>query len=68
MRGKPWGYLLASVGLVKFSTLGLAVSLMAVNMLRSGVRVSPVELAVFPCMALVGVIMTARLLVSVRKA
>lgn len=68
LRGKPWGYLLASVGLVKFSTLGIAVSLMTVNMVRRGVAISPVELAVFPAMAFAGVLMTGMLLVSVRKA
>ncbi len=59
---RPWGYLLASVGLTKFLTLGIAVSLMSLNMVRVGVPVSPVELVIFPGMALAGVVMTVVLL------
>lgn len=68
LRKSPWGYLLASVGLVKFSMLGMAVSLMAVNMVRNGVAVSPVELLVFPAMSLFGVAMTVVLLLGVSPA
>ncbi len=62
LRREAWGYLLASVGLVKFMTLGIAVSLMSLNMARLGVPVSPVELVVFPGMALACVVMTVILL------
>jgi len=62
LRRKPWGYLLASVGLTKFLTLGVAVSLMGLNMARVGVPVSVVELVIFPGMALAGVVMTVILL------
>lgn len=62
LRRKPWGYLLASVGLTKFLSLGIAVSLMGLNMARVGVPVSPVELVIFPGMALAGVVMTVILL------
>ncbi len=65
LRKKPWGYLLASVGLVKFTTLGIAVSLMALNMLRSGVTVSPAELAIFPAMALAGLVATVALISNI---
>jgi len=37
LRRKPWGYLLASVAVLKGLTMALAVSTMAVNMARSGV-------------------------------
>jgi hypothetical protein len=37
LREKPWGYLLASVALMKGITMGLAVSTMAINMARRGV-------------------------------
>jgi len=67
LRRRPWGYLLASVGLIKFTTLGVAVSLMGANMARSGVSVSPVELAVFPVITLVGIVMTAAQLANVRE-
>ncbi|GAP06438.1 hypothetical protein ATHL_01292 [Anaerolinea thermolimosa] len=66
LRQSAWGYLLASVGLVKFLTLGTAVGLMALNMARVGVPVSPIELIVFPAMALVGVGMTILLLKHIK--
>jgi len=67
LRRKPWGYLLASVGLTKFTTLGVAVSLMGLNMARVGVPVSAVELVIFPVMALAGMAMTVVLLKHVRE-
>jgi hypothetical protein len=67
LRCHPWGYLLASVGLTKFLTLGIAVSLMGLNMARVGVPVSIVELVIFPGMALAGVVMTVILLKHVRE-
>jgi hypothetical protein len=67
LRRHPWGYLLASVGLTKFLTLGIAVSLMGLNMARVGVPVSIVELVIFPGMALAGVVMTVILLKHVRE-
>lgn len=66
LRRQPWGYLLASVGLTKFLTLGIAVSLMGLNMARVGVPISTVELVIFPGMALAGVVMTVILLKHVR--
>lgn len=41
LRRQPWGYLLASVGLTKFLTLGIAVSLMGLNMARSACPSTP---------------------------
>lgn len=67
LRRQPWGYLLASVGLTKFLTLGIAVSLMGLNMARMGVPVSVVELVIFPGMALAGVVMTGLLLKHIRE-
>ncbi|GIV65262.1 MAG: hypothetical protein KatS3mg046_522 [Bellilinea sp.] len=65
LRRSSWGYLLASVGLVKFLTLGTAVSLMGLNMARVGVPISPVELIVFSSMGLAGIITTFILLKNV---
>ena len=67
-RRSAWGYLLASVALVKFLTLGLAVTLMGLNMARVGVPVSPVEMGIFGTIALLNGIMTALMLRSVRPA
>ncbi len=66
LRRKPWGYLLASVGLLKFLTMGIAVSLMGLNMARVGVPVSMVELTVFPALALANLVMVALLLKNIR--
>lgn len=65
LRRSAWGYLLASVGLVKFLTLGTAVSLMGLNMARIGVPISPLELVIFSGMALAGIITTILLLKNV---
>lgn len=65
LRRSAWGYLLASVGLVKFLTLGTAVSLMGLNMARVGVPISPLELVIFSGMALAGIITTITLLKNV---
>ncbi len=62
---RAWGYLLASVVLVKGFTLGIAVSAMAVNMIRAGVQVSIVEVTMFPALTLIGIGMTATLLRNV---
>ena len=67
LRRQPWGYLLASVGLLKFLTLGIAVSLMGLNMARVGVPISLVELIIFPGMAIAGIVMTIILLRSIKE-
>jgi hypothetical protein len=67
LRRNAWGYLLASVGMMKFLTLGIAVSLMGLNMARVGVPISVVELGVFPSMALINVVMTIVLLRNVES-
>jgi hypothetical protein len=65
LRRSAWGYLLASVGMMKFLTMGIAVSLMGLNMARVGVPVSAVELGVFPVMALVNLGMVVVLLKNI---
>jgi hypothetical protein len=68
LRRHPWGYLLASVGMLKFLTLGTAVSMMGLNMLRVGVPVSAVELVIFPLIALANALMTWVLLKHIDPA
>jgi len=68
LRRSAWGYLLASVGMMKFLTLSIAVSLMGLNMARVGVPVSMVELGIFPTLAIATVIMTIRLLRNIDSA
>ncbi len=65
LRRSPWGYLLASVAVVKFLTLGAAVSAMGINLARVGAAVSAVELVVFPTLTLVNLVMAGLLLKNV---
>ena len=65
LRRSAWGYLLTSVAMMKFMTLGLAVSLMGLNMARVGVAVSIIESAVFPIITLANLIMTVVLLKNI---
>jgi len=62
LKRSAWGYLLGSVALMKFVTLGLAVTTMGLNMARVGVPVSAVELGVFPALTLLNLIMAVLLL------
>jgi hypothetical protein len=61
LRRSAWGYLLASVALLKFLTIGVAVALMALNMARIGEPVSVVEVVIFPAIALMNLAMVALL-------
>jgi len=62
LRRNPWGYLLASVGMMKFLTMGTAVSVMGLNMLRVGVPINVAELAIFPTITIVNIVMVVILL------
>lgn len=66
IKRRPWGYLLASVGMVKFLTLGLAVSLMGLNMARVGVDPGLPMLVIFIGMALANLVLTALMLAAVK--
>lgn len=66
LRRSAWGYLLASVGLMKFLTMGIAVSLMSLNMARVGAPVSAVELVVFPVIAIANLVMVALLIKNIK--
>ncbi len=65
LRHSAWGYLLASVGMMKFLTMGTAVSMMGLNMMRVGVAVTMAELVIFPAITLVNIGMVAILLKNV---
>lgn len=62
LKRSAWGYLLGSVALMKFVTLGLAVTTMGLNMVRVGVPVSVVELVIFPVLTLLNLVMAVLLL------
>jgi hypothetical protein len=65
LRRSAWGFLLASVGVLKFLTIGLAVSLMGLNMARVGAAGSAVEWVVFSAITLAGLAMAVALLKNV---
>lgn len=65
LRRSPWGYLLASVAVLKFLTMGAAVSAMGVNMSLAGVETSPVERVVFPLITLLNLVMAILLLQNI---
>ncbi len=67
-RRSAWGYLLTSVGLVKFTTLGISVSLMGLNMARVGAPDSAVMVGIFATLAVAGVIMTVMLFRCISEA
>lgn len=62
LRQSAWGYLLASVALMKFLMMGAAVSLMSLNMARLGLPISIVELIVFPAIAVANLVMVVSLI------
>lgn len=67
LRRSAWGYLLASVALMKFLTMGIAVSLMSLNMARVGVPISAVEIVVFPTIAAANLVMVALLIKNIKE-
>ena len=66
LKRNAWGYLLGSVALMKFVTLGLAVTTMGLNMARVGVPISVVELVIFPMLTLLNLVMAVLLLRNLR--
>jgi hypothetical protein len=67
LRRSPWGYLLASISMMKFITLGLAVSLMGINMARVGVPASPVEIGAFLTITLINLALSVVLLKNIKE-
>ena len=67
LRRHAWGYLLASVAVMKMLTMGASVSAMGINMALSGVEISPVELGIFPSLTLLNLVMAVLLLINVDR-
>lgn len=65
LRRSPWGYLLASVALLKGVTLGLAVSSMTVNMATRGVGESLTIMVPFLLITVMSLVMAVLLLKNV---
>jgi hypothetical protein len=62
LRRSSWGYLLASVSVLKGLTMALGVSAMGINMSLHGVPDSPVLVGIFIILALVNLVMVVLLL------
>jgi hypothetical protein len=67
LRHNPWGYLLASVSLLKGITLGLGVSMMAINMMLRGVAVKMAIVVPFLVITILYIIMSIVLLNNVEE-
>ena len=67
LRRSPWGYLLASVTLLKGVTLGLGVSAMAINMALRGVADSLGIMIPFLIITLMNLIMAVLLLKNIER-
>ena len=58
LKKTPWGYLLASIFMIKGLTMFMAVSAMAVGQKLSGVPIATVELFIFPFFTFVNIVLT----------
>jgi hypothetical protein len=67
LRRVPLGYVLAVVVQVFGFSMGAAVSAMVLGMVLAGVAVSPVELVLFPILALINAVLLVLLLRSIRE-
>lgn len=63
-RGRPWGYVLTGVLLVKGATLGLAVLSMILFMELSGVAVPLPQIIIFGALSLLALVLVARFLLA----
>jgi hypothetical protein len=64
-RRSAWGYLLASVAVMKMLTMGTAVSVMGVNMALNGVPDSPAIVGIFLALTVINFVLAVLLLRSV---
>jgi hypothetical protein len=67
LRRAAWGYLLASLVLMKSLTMGSAVSAMAFAQVLAGQPINPAELVIFPLITLVNAVMAIILLRGVAE-
>jgi hypothetical protein len=65
LRRSAWGYLLASVAVIKMLTLGASVSAMGINMALQNVPITAVELVIFPALTIANAIVAVLLLASI---
>jgi hypothetical protein len=66
LRRSAWGYLLASVAVMKMLTLGASVSAMAINMALQGLPITPIEMGIFPALTLANLVVAVQLLANIK--
>lgn len=66
LRARPWGYLLASVAVMKMLTMGVAVSTMGINMALQGVPDSMIIVGIFIVLTLINMVLAVLLLKNVK--
>jgi Zn-dependent protease len=67
LKRQPWGYLLASVAVMKMLTMGIAVTGMGINMSLNGVPESPIIVIIFGLLAFINLVLGINLLKSVQQ-
>ncbi len=67
LRRSAWGYLLSSVAVMKFLTMGLAVSGMGINMARNGEPDSMVLVGIFLVITIANMVMAFFLLKNIKQ-
>ncbi len=67
LRRSAVGYLLASVGVMKFLSMCVALSVMLLNMLRAGVDPGAAALTIFPTLTVVNVVFAVILLRNIQE-
>lgn len=68
LRRHPFGYLLASVGQIKFATFGVALVAMIIGQWVAGVPMAAAEVVIFPILALAAITMTVLLLRNLQES
>ncbi|HEX7713527.1 MAG TPA: hypothetical protein VF531_05865, partial [Bacillota bacterium] len=66
IRRKPFGYLLASVIIIKGITLLTAISAMLIGQIRAGIKVGPAETIIFPIFNVIAIYCLVLILKNVR--
>jgi hypothetical protein len=67
LQRRQFGYLLTSVAILKFVTMGLALDAMILGQYLAGVPMSVAEIVIFPIISVVAIVMAAIVLRAVRQ-
>ncbi len=67
LRRSAWGYLLSSVAVMKFLTMGVAVSTMAINMVLQGVPDNTVLIVIFITITVINLVLSVLLMKNIKQ-